>query len=998
MGTGKTYSTKYLLDSNNNSGVAGQVLSTTSTGIDWVDANTVPGTGLWLANGNDIYNSNSGNVGIGTTSPLGKLHVYNTATTSNGNGTASETAIGQDSITLYGHGGTNGQTYGSITWMGGSRRRAMISAVAENADTDYIGLAFYTQGTDGSGNYNESMRISRSGNVGIGTTSPGAKLEVGANVAKGVLINRTFTTSSQTLANVRAYYGLAITPLRTGTGGLYFTNYDADTPIIQSVNTSDVAQFLLLNPFGGNVGIGTTSPDGNLEVITSTIVSGASDTVNNVLIGLQAANRPTIILDTADTTYTNRTWNITNVGSAGKLFIGRNGLDVMVMDNSGNVGIGTSSPQTYLQIGDYPSNNIDITTYPDVPSEHMIHLTAPETTNRYGGGISFGENAFTAANITVQDAGGGGSLNMLFGTRHTSGIVQERMRITSAGNVGIGTTSPNSKLQIKVGTDQNIGFNSHSSVARISSYNDAFTASSPLKINGSDLRFDISSVEKMRITSTGNVGIGTTTPSQKLEVAGRIRVTTDPTLEVYEAANKRGGFQWDSTNDWVNIFSTGGDIRFDLGGEKMRITTGGNVGIGRTNPAVPLDVEGKIRSNDSSSGDYLEIFCDGSVSGDSYIENTNNNIQIKSAFATSFSTSGSVAMFIKNNQNVGIGTTSPNRQLTVSKADTATGFGNHTGPVIAITQTNTTVNNQASLIFQSVNGAVAEITSKITNHSSYYGDLLFGTRSAGGYTAKMTILSTGNVGIGTTSPGAKLDVAGIIFAGDGNKATPGYSFASDPDTGMFRDSANVLTFGVGADRRMSISNTVITTALPLGVNTTGVTSGIKLQVQGNVLFGSSGVGDFYLGNYATANHFRFHTNNSNTYFDMNCGDIYWRQGTSTRYQFFPSTANMTVQGTITQNSDARIKENVVEISDCISKVQAMRGVYYNRTDFNTDVTKVGVIAQEVEAVLPELVLESPETGLKSVAYSELTSVLINAIKEQQEIIEDLKTRITKLEN
>jgi hypothetical protein len=76
----------------------------------------------------------------------------------------------------------------------------------------------------------------------------------------------------------------------------------------------------------------------------------------------------------------------------------------------------------------------------------------------------------------------------------------------------------------------------------------------------------------------------------------------------------------------------------------------------------------------------------------------------------------------------------------------------------------------------------------------------------------------------------------------------------------------------------------------------------------------------------------------------------------------------------------------------------MRGVYYNRTDFNTDVTKVGVIAQEVEAVLPELVLESPETGLKSVAYSELTSVLINAIKEQQEIIEDLKTRITKLEN
>ena len=130
---------------------------------------------------------------------------------------------------------------------------------------------------------------------------------------------------------------------------------------------------------------------------------------------------------------------------------------------------------------------------------------------------------------------------------------------------------------------------------------------------------------------------------------------------------------------------------------------------------------------------------------------------------------------------------------------------------------------------------------------------------------------------------------------------------------------------------------------------------------------------------------------------MNCGNVYWRDGGSTRYTFFPSTANMTVNGTITQNSDIRIKENVVEIGDCISKVQAMRGVYYNRTDFNTEVTKVGVIAQEVEAVLPELILESPDDGFKSVAYSELTAVLINAIKEQQEIIEDLKTRIIKLE-
>ena len=188
-------------------------------------------------------------------------------------------------------------------------------------------------------------------------------------------------------------------------------------------------------------------------------------------------------------------------------------------------------------------------------------------------------------------------------------------------------------------------------------------------------------------------------------------------------------------------------------------------------------------------------------------------------------------------------------------------------------------------------------------------------------------------------------------------------------------------------------------------DTTSPAGTYKLDVGGHTLINgtevvrtSTGVGDFYLGNFATANHFRFHTNNSQTYFDMNCGQINWRQGSSTRYYFYPSTANMTINGTLTQNSDSRVKENVVEIDNCISKVQAMRGVYYNRTDFNTEVTKVGVIAQEVEAVLPELILEASDTGLKSVAYAELTAVLINAIKEQQEIIEDLKIRITELEN
>jgi hypothetical protein len=189
---------------------------------------------------------------------------------------------------------------------------------------------------------------------------------------------------------------------------------------------------------------------------------------------------------------------------------------------------------------------------------------------------------------------------------------------------------------------------------------------------------------------------------------------------------------------------------------------------------------------------------------------------------------------------------------------------------------------------------------------------------------------------------------------------------------------------------------------PLTGNSWSITAGgvgtfSSLTSNGTITSGTSSTGNIYCGN-AGSTHFRFHTVSNTTYFDMNSGTIQWRQGNGTRFYFYPTTANMTINGTLTQNSDIRIKENIIEINDCISKVQGMRGVYYNRTDFNTEVTKVGVIAQEVEAVLPELILENKESGLKSVAYSELTAVLINAIKEQQVIIDDLKSRIETLEN
>ena len=115
----------------------------------------------------------NGNVGIGTTSPSQKLEIVN-PTAFNVN----MENQGQDHISIVSNDPGNGGFYGGITWMSSDRRRAAIAATREHTDADYVGLAFFTQGTDGPGPMAESMRITRYGKVGIGTSNPDAKLTV----------------------------------------------------------------------------------------------------------------------------------------------------------------------------------------------------------------------------------------------------------------------------------------------------------------------------------------------------------------------------------------------------------------------------------------------------------------------------------------------------------------------------------------------------------------------------------------------------------------------------------------------------------------------------------------------------------------------------------------------------------------------------------------------------------------------------------------------------
>ena len=106
-------------------------------------------------------------------------------------------------------------------------------------------------------------------------------------------------------------------------------------------------------------------------------------------------------------------------------------------------------------------------------------------------------------------------------------------------------------------------------------------------------------------------------------------------------------------------------------------------------------------------------------------------------------------------------------------------------------------------------------------------------------------------------------------------------------------------------------------------------------------------------------------------------------------------AAVTATGDITAFSDGRVKENVETLEGALDKTLRLRGVSYNRTDIEDKSTKIGVIAQEILEVVPEVVSQD-ENGMYAVSYGNITALLIEAIKEQQKQIDELKEIINGL--
>ena len=389
----------------------------------------------------------------------------------------------------------------------------------------------------------------------------------------------------------------------------------------------------------------------------------------------------------------------------------------------------------------------------------------------------------------------------------------------------------------------------------------------------------------------------------------------------------------------------------------------------------------------------------------------NTGIFFPAADTIAFSEGGVEAMRINSSGNVGIGTTSPGRRLDVSAATGLVGVTSSTGTNYAAYQALNTGGTMTLGLESSTGGTI------FVNSSAY--SAIFGTGGAYSLhlatnnTVRQTIDSSGKVGINVT-PVAGTDAKLQVTGGTTNattlataystatvaivpKSTSGYSLAiasGTSDLPQLQVSANGTATGdllvqpyggnllVGTSTAIS-GNTQITIvgqstnrgALQMGrttAATTGVAGSLVAYNGSNAVCGM----DFQSNGANNSGYIGTYTYNAGAFAAgpyLNTGGTNW-----------------------TASSDERLKNVTGEITDALNKVSQIRAVEFTWKADSLNKQNVGFIAQEVQAVLPEVV-DTDTNGHLGVRYAEVTSLLVAAIKEQQALITALTTRITALE-
>ena len=404
-----------------------------------------------------------------------------------------------------------GTLYGSFngTWNGSGN---YVPYIGSNQNVSLGDYNFSVGGSDFFVNAN-------TGKVGIGTTSPQRTLEVSSNAVPYIRVTAASADANAYLELYSRYSGVA-KYVQFWSDGLGNLQVNPQGGIIYLggntlVNNAGNSYFN-----GGNVGIGTTSPQNKLNVVGDINATGSiySQGINLTAITSSgyvtssqlAGNITNFYLNTSNqfgyynSTTLPSTQSLTDLWVSSNLTIGKNlsvsGNALFVNNNTGYVGIGTTSPSVKLEVNGYIRNlNSDI----DI--------------NTDGYGLSFGSGDAKIVETSYK-------LGFL---TWTGSALTEKMSILGNGNIGIGTTSPVDKLHLE---DTNTGATIYQ---RFTNDGTGSTATDGLRIGlnsieeplfwnfeNTNMKFATNNALRMVIDNTGKVGIGTTTPQNKLNVVG----------------------------------------------------------------------------------------------------------------------------------------------------------------------------------------------------------------------------------------------------------------------------------------------------------------------------------------------------------------------------------------------------------------------------------------------------------------------------------------------
>ena len=696
----------------------------------------------------------------------------------------------------------------------------------------------------------------------------------------------------------------------------------------------------------------------------------------------------------------------------------------MRIDGNGNVGIGTTTPTQKLDItgnlklsGAFmPGNSAGTAGYFLVSSGSGA---AP---------IWYNATAYinTAAWVLAGNPGTNPATSFI-GTTDAQDFVlrtnnAERARVTSAGSFGIGSTAFNStnpeKLLVDAGASS---FNVISGKGNLNNY---------LQLNiqntnaGTIASSDVVATADNGNETTNYVDMGINSSANTSAYFG---AANDAYL--YNAGGSTGG------NFFIGTSTSGKSLGFLTGGgattnERMRIDgTSGNVGIGTITPSTklhvfganPLTLSGVVTGTNTTADSLLTItnglvrklpmatFASngndwsttgnaGTTAGTNFIGTTDATdfvVKTNNTEIARFNTAGNVGIgssaFNSSNPEqllVDAGTASSynvisgkgrlNNYLQLNIQNTSAG-GNASSDIVA---SNNTATESVNYVDLGINSSGNTSTGVLGGASTVYlygtgNDFAIGNGTSGknllfftggtGSNERMRIDGSGNVGIGTT-PSQKLDVNGNINAAssiflDGTNSntgtkTPGLYFGGSGSGEVIASKRNTGTDQYGIDfytssnLRMSVTNNG-----NVGIGT--ITPGSKLTVAGDI---------------------------------APVTDAGSNLGTSSARWSNIYAANGTIN-----TSDRRLKTNIKNLNYGLKEILALQPVSYNwKKTPHTD-KQLGLIAQDVRKIVPEVVVGDEAKENLGMKYAELVPVLINAIKEQQHEIDDLKKAVQKLQ-